>query len=131
MIHWLLAEWAFRRGLDPGPALRDALRDPGHTPFLDRDYLGDVLNLKARIEARTGDPRPTLADALARLEPLLGPQAPRTLYATAAESWSILARWQAAHGLDPGSSLQRSRTLAARALAGHAWVSRAPVLEPR
>ena len=118
VIHWLLAEWVYRRGGDPGPALRNALRDPGHTPFLDRDYLGKLLNLKARTEAARGqDPRPTLADALARLEPLLGPEAPRSLWTDAAESWSLRARWEAAHGLDPRSSLQHGSSLAARARA--------------
>jgi serine/threonine-protein kinase len=118
VIHWLLADWVYRRGGDPGPALRDALRDPGHTPFLDRDYLGELLNLKARAEAARGlDPRPTLTDALARLEPLLGPEAPRSLWTAAAESWDLRARWEAAHGLDPRSSQQYGRLLAARARA--------------
>jgi len=120
LIHWLLAERDFRRGADPGPALAEALRDPGHTPFLGRDYLGEILNFKARVEAARGrDPRPTLDLAMARMEPLLGQGAPLSLCATAARSWLIRSRWEAAHGLDPGPSLQRSQALAARGQCRH------------
>jgi serine/threonine-protein kinase len=112
LIHWQLAEWAFRRGLDPDPSLARALEDPGHTPFLGRDYLGDILNFKARVEASRGrDPRPVLDQALARMRPLLGPAAPRTLRRTAARSWLIRAEWEAAHGLDSRPSLQQARAL--------------------
>jgi serine/threonine-protein kinase len=117
LLRWLRAERDFRRGEDPEPALAEALRDPGHTPFLDRDYLGDILNFKARVEASRGrDPRPTLDQALAWMEPLLGTGAPRSLCGTAAQSWLIRSQWEAAHGLDPGPSQQRSRALAERAL---------------
>ena len=120
LIQWLLAERDFRRGADPGPALAEALRDPGHTPFLDRDYLGEILNFKAQVEAsRGGDPRPTLDLAAAQLEPLLGEGAPLSQCATAARSWLIRSRWEAAHGLDPEPSLQRSRALAARGQCRH------------
>jgi serine/threonine-protein kinase len=121
LLHWQLAQWAFRLGRDPGPELARALEDPGHTPFLGRDYLGEVLNFKAQVEAAQGrDPRPAVAEALARLEPLLGPGAPRSLWAAAAQSWLIQGRWEAAHGLDAGPSLQRSRILSERAQARHA-----------
>ena len=122
LIHWLRSEWAFRRGADPAPALAEALRDPGHTPFLGRDYLGDIMNFKARVEAARGeDPRPTLEQALARLQPLLGPGAPRSLCATAAQTWLIRSRWEAAHGIDPSASLQRSSE----------WFERAQIRHPR
>jgi len=112
LIHWQLAEWEFRRGLDPDRSLARALVDPGHTPFLGRDYLGDILNFKARVEASRGrDPRPILDQALAQMQPLLGPAAPRTLRRTAARSWLIRADWEAAHGLDSRPSLQQARAL--------------------
>jgi len=117
LVRWLWARRAFRRGEDSGPALAEALRDPGHTPFLDRDYLGDILNFKARVEAAMGrDPRPTLDQARAWMDPLLGAGAPRSLCGTAAESWLIRSRWEAAHGLDPGPSRRRSQALAERAI---------------
>jgi len=115
LIHWLRAERAFSQGRDPEPALAQALLDPGHTPFLGRDYLGAVLNFKAQVEAARGrDPRPTLDQAMAGLEPLLGQGAPGFLCATAAQSWLIRGRWEAAHGLDASPSLRRARELAER-----------------
>ncbi|MDR3670099.1 MAG: serine/threonine-protein kinase [Holophaga sp.] len=115
LIYWQQAERTLRQGGDPGPALAEALRDPGHTPFLDQDYLGAVLNFKARVEAAQGrDPRPTLDQALASMDPLLGSGAPRSLCDTAAQSWTIRGRWEAAHGLDPRLSQERAHALAER-----------------
>ena len=120
LIHWLRAAWAFRQGVDPEPALAEALRDPGHTPFLDRDYLGEILNFKAQVEAAQGqDPRPTLDRAMACMDPLLDAGAPRSLLDTAAQSWLIRSRWEAAHGLDPHPSRQRSQTLSERGQSRH------------
>jgi serine/threonine-protein kinase len=120
LIHWLQAAWAFRQGGDPEPALAEALRDPGHTPFLDRDYLGEILNFKAQVEAAQGhDPRPTLDLAMACMDPLLDTGAPRSLFDTAAQSWLIRSRWEAAHGLDPHPSRQRSQTLLERGRCRH------------
>jgi serine/threonine-protein kinase len=118
LLHWLRAERAFRAGGDPGPDLRAALRDPGHTPFLGRDYLGDLQNFQARVAAARGeDPRPVLDQALAWMAPRLGPGAPCSLCGTAAQSWLIRGRWEAAHGLDPRPSLGRADALALRAQA--------------
>jgi tetratricopeptide (TPR) repeat protein len=120
LIHWLLAEQAFRKGDDPDPALAEALRDPGHTPSLGQDFLGDILNFKARVEASQGkDPRPTLELAMARMDPLLGPRAPRSLCETAAQSWLIRSHWEITHGLDPHPSLERYRELTGRGQCRH------------
>jgi serine/threonine-protein kinase len=120
LLHWLRAELAFRQGADPGPALAQALRDPGHTLFLGRDYLGEILNFKARVEASQGaDPRPTLDQAMARMDPLLGPGAPQSLCETAAQTWLIRSQWEAAHGLDPRMSTQRFRELSDRGQGRH------------
>jgi hypothetical protein len=118
LIHWLRADWAFHHGGDPEPALDLALADAGHTTFLGRDYLGDVLNLKAQVEAAQGrDPRHVLDRAMACMAPALdqGCAAPRSLCATAARTWTLLGDWEAAHGLDPRPSLARARALAERA----------------
>jgi serine/threonine-protein kinase len=129
LLHLRLAERSFSLGEDPGPDLDAALTDLGHTTsFRHRDYLGDVLNFKARVEASRGiDPRPTLADALSRMQPVLEHGASWTLCETAAESWQLRADWEAGHGLDAQASLQNSRYLVDQALrsngrssAGHA-----------
>jgi hypothetical protein len=119
MIHLQLAERSLGRGGDPRPDLAEALKDLGHTAYFRyRDYLGEVLNLQARVEQARGlDPRPTLADALGRMQPLLAPNAKWTLWETAAESWHLRAAWEAAHGLDAQASLQQSRAAVDRALA--------------
>jgi len=68
LIHWQLAERAFRAGADPGPELAQALKDPGHTPFFGRDYLWQVLAFQAQAGAARGqDPRPALAALRARM----------------------------------------------------------------
>ena len=117
-IQCLRADWALHCGEDPQPALAEALAEEDRTPPPDRGCLVGLLNLKARAEAARGrDPRPTLDQALAQVQPVLdrGAGAPRSLYAAAAQTWLIRSRWEAAHGLDPGPSLERSRTLAERA----------------
>ena len=118
LVRWRLAERRFNSGGDPWPDLQEALKDLGHTSgFRYRDFLGEVLNFKARVEARQGlDPRPTLADALGRIQPLLEQAASWTLCETAAESWRLRADWEAAHGLDAQGSLQHSRALVDLAL---------------
>jgi serine/threonine-protein kinase len=118
LIHLQLAERSLDRGGDPRPDLAEAFKDLGHTAFFRyRDYLGEVLNLQARVEQARGlDPRPTLADALARVQPLLVPHAKWTLWETTAESWHLRAAWEAAHGLDAQASLQQSRAAVDRAL---------------
>jgi len=113
VVFWQIAEWDFKQGRDPGPALAEALKTSGHTPFLSRDYLWEVLNFKARVDAARGaDPRPTLSQALEHLLPLLQQGAPWSLRETLAESWLIRAEWESGHGLDSGSSIRYARTLA-------------------
>ncbi len=52
LVQWLRACWALERGTDPEPALARALADPGHTPFLGRDYLLDLLRLRDEVRGR-------------------------------------------------------------------------------
>ena len=140
LIHALLAERSISRGEDPRPDLAAALDNLGHTAgFRPRDYLGDVLNLKARIEAARGqDPRPTLADALARMQAQLEQGASWTLFETAAESWRLRADWEASNGLEAQSSLQHCQALVDLALhingassTGHALKGLTEVMEAR
>ena len=113
LIYWRVAERDFHRGGDPGPALTEALKVSGHTPFLFRDYFWDVVNFKARVDAEQGtDPRPGLDSALDRLQPLLAKSPPWSLRETAGVTWLIRAQWEASHGLDPRVSLQSARNLA-------------------
>jgi hypothetical protein len=119
LIHWQRAEWDLRRGADPWPSLAQALADLGHTSFLGRDFLGDVLTCAARAEAAKGrDPRPYLDQAAARMAPLLGPGAAPDALRSAGRSWLLRARWEAAHGLDCAASLERYRELGARLRTG-------------
>jgi serine/threonine-protein kinase len=112
LVYWKLAERDFLRGGDPGPALTEALATSGHTPFLFRDYLWEVLNFKARVDAARGiDPRPTLDAALEHFQPLQQ-GAPWSLKETFAGTWLIRAEWETAHGLDPSASLRHARSLA-------------------
>jgi serine/threonine-protein kinase len=112
LVYWQMAEREFRRGGDPGPALTEALKTSGHTPFLYRDYLWELLNFKARVDAARGlDPRPTLDTALEHLQPLQQ-GVPWTLKETLASTWLIRAEWEASHSLDPQQSIRNARTLA-------------------
>jgi len=118
LLHLRLAERSFQRGEDPQADLAEAMRDLGHTSsFRYRDFLGDVLNFKARVEQQRGfDPRPTLTYALERLQPLMARDASWTLCETVAESWQIQAAWEADHGLDARASLQHCRAMVERGL---------------
>jgi serine/threonine-protein kinase len=112
LIYWQTAEREFRLGGDPGPALTEALKTSGHTPFLVRDFLWEVLNFKARVDAARGaDPRPTLDTALNHIQPLQQ-GVPWSLKETFASTWLIRAEWEAGHGLDPALSLRNARILA-------------------
>ena len=117
LLYWTRAEQLFDQGGDPGPDLAQALADLSHTGFFKpRDFYGDVLNFKARVEASRGlDPRPTVAATLARLEPQ-GALHPWPVCETEAEAWLIRATWETAHGLDARTSLQHCRNLAELAL---------------
>jgi hypothetical protein len=120
LIYWRLAERSFSRGDAPGPALEEALKHAGHTTFLHRDYLGEVLNFKARMEAAQGvDPRPTLTTTLARLQPQLDATPSWSLCETAAETWLLQAEWEAGHGQNPAPSLAKAQELTERALRGN------------
>jgi serine/threonine-protein kinase len=116
--NYFLAESRFLAGRDPGPHLAEALRNLGHTSGLrPREYLGDILDFKAQVEAVQGrDPRPTLDEALARLGPELAADATCAAEEAVAENWLIRARWEAGHGLDARASLQRCRAIADLAL---------------
>jgi len=112
LIYWQLAEREFLRTGDAGPALAEALKTSGHTPFYYRDYLWEVLNFKARVDAARGvDPRPVLDAALGQLQPLQQ-GTPWSLKETVAASWLIRAQWESAHGLDPSASTLKARALA-------------------
>jgi hypothetical protein len=114
IVHWLLAERELGRGGDPGPHLAEALKTPGHTPFLVRDYYWNVLNLKARSEwARGADPRPTLTLAQEQIQSLLRESSRWPLKEAAAETWLLRAEWEAGHGQDPAASLRTAQALAA------------------
>jgi serine/threonine-protein kinase len=119
LLHWRQAERLFQRGQDPGPELARSLADLGHTSwFRHRDFLGDILIFKARVELRRGqDPRPTLDESLARIQPALERAASWTLCETAAEAWLIRAQYETSRHLDARASLQRSRALAELVLA--------------
>jgi serine/threonine-protein kinase len=121
LVNWVAAETRFARGEDPGPALREALKDAGHTTFMHRDFLGDLLNFKARVEAAQGlDPRPTLEATQARLLPLLEHAPCWSLCETAAEAYVIRATWEAQHGQNAKASLRSAQWFAGRALQGNA-----------
>jgi tetratricopeptide (TPR) repeat protein len=121
LLRWQLAECRFRRGENPDPDLAEVMNDLGRTSFFrHRDLLVEILNFKARVEMSRGqDPRPTLADALRRMQPLLQQRASWSLLEAAAESWLMRAEWEAGHGLDATASLQRSRALVDLALHIH------------
>jgi serine/threonine-protein kinase len=114
LLHWHLAERNFALGQDPGPELEAALKDLGHTgSFLHRDYLGDILNFKARVEMGRGlDPRPTLDQALDRMNPLLERDPSWTACETIAKSWYLRAAWEEGHGQDARTSLDHAHAMA-------------------
>jgi serine/threonine-protein kinase len=112
LIYWQSAEREFLRHGDAGPALTEALKTSGHTPFYYRDYLWELLNFKARVDAARGiDPRPVLDAALEQLRPMRQ-GTPWSLQETLASSWLIRAQWEGGHGLDPAASIRRARALA-------------------
>jgi serine/threonine protein kinase len=139
VLYWLQAERDFERGEDPGPSLAEALKDPGHTVTRFRDFQGDLLNFKARVEASRGqDPRTTLETVTAQFEPPAGRQASCSLCEIAAKAWLLRAEWELHHQIDPGASLRRAQTLLKRALesrptsaSGHALLGQSEVLEAR
>jgi hypothetical protein len=118
VLYWLLAEADFAGGGNPGAALAEALKDPGHTHTWRRDHLGDLLNLKARFETKRGlDPRPTLEAVTAHFQPM-AEEGVCAAGEIAGKAWLTQAEWEADHGLDPSGSLQRARTMLQLALHG-------------
>jgi len=113
------AEADAARGRDPWPALTEALKDAGHAVGRHRDFLGDLLNLKARLEAEGGrDPRATAEAVLQRFETPAETRGVYYLCETAAEAWMTLADSEAGHGQDGTASLRRAQGLLQRALQG-------------
>ena len=123
------AEHDAAHGRDPWPALTEALRDAGHAVGRHRDFYGDLLNAKARLEVDSGlDPRPTVELLLQRFEPLAQAQGTYHLYEVAAEGWMILADREAKAGEEALPSLHRAQDLLQRALQGKAASSTAHAL---
>ena len=123
------AEHDAAHGADPWPALTEALRDAGHAVRRHRDFYGDLLNVKARLEADGGlDPRPTIDLLLQRFEPLAQAQGVYYLYEVAAEGWMTLAETEAKTRQDALPSLHRAQGLLQRALQAKAASSTAHAL---
>jgi serine/threonine-protein kinase len=139
VFYWLQAERDFARGEDPGPSLTEALKDAGHTITWFRDFQGDLLNFKARLESSRGqDPRPTVETILARFEPQAQQQGSYSLCEIAAKAWLIRAEWELGHEIDALDSLHHAQALLKRALesrptsaAAHALQGVSQVLEAR
>jgi eukaryotic-like serine/threonine-protein kinase len=113
LIHWQAAEANLQHGVDPSPALIEALRAAGPTSTFNRNYLGEVLAFQARLEAGRGqDPRPTLDASLAKLQGS-GGWAPLE---TAAELWFIKAQWEDAKAVAGTGALAQVKVLADQAL---------------
>ena len=130
LLHGRLAEHQADLGQDPWPELNAALRDAGHTPFLYRDFRGELLNVKARLEAARGvDPRPTLEAGPASFQGLQQAGSSWSLSETASEGWLIRASWEATHGQDPAISLRNAQAMADRALQGNSASAAAYALE--
>jgi tetratricopeptide (TPR) repeat protein len=117
LIFWQVAEARAQHGQDPGPALLEALRASMPTASFNRDYQGDVLNFKARLEVIRGqDPRPTLDNNLGRLQAGIQATDAWTTLETAAEAWFIRADWEAGKAMDPAASLASLHRMADQAL---------------
>ncbi len=138
VLYWLQAEADSARGGDPGPALAEALKDPGRAVDRWRDYQGDLLNLKARLEAARGqDPRPTVEAVTARFAPP-GPPPAGSRCEIAAKALLIRAEWEMGNRIDAMDSIARAQALLKPALesqppsaAAHALQGLSEVLEAR
>jgi len=139
ILYWLQAERDFAKGEDPSPSLTEALKDPGHTVTRFRDFQGDLLNFKARLEAFRGqDPRPTVETVAARFEAPAQEQGNGNLCEIAAKAWLIRAEWEHRHEIDPSDSLRHAQALLRLALesrptsaSAHAMNGQCQVLEAR
>jgi len=139
ILYWLQAERDFSKGEDPSPSLTEALKNPGHTVTRSRDFQGDLLNFKARLEASRGqDPRPTVETVAARFEATAREQGNCGLCEIAAKAWLIRAEWEHRHEIDPSDSLRHAQALLKLALesrptsaSAHALNGLCQVLEAR
>jgi len=112
ILYWLQAERDFAKGEAPSPSLTEALKDPGHTVTRSRDFQGDLLNFKARLEASRGqDPRPTVETVAARFEATAREQGNCGLCEIAAKAWLIRAEWEHRREIDPSDSLRHDQAL--------------------
>lgn len=126
VICWQLADFEFRNGQDPGASLKAALENAVPTPAFNRDYLGAVLNLKARVEAAGGrDPRPAVEEALRSI----GAAHSWERAETAAEAWYIRAEWETGKAMDASASLAQVLTLTDRALGARSGAGAANALK--
>ncbi len=117
LLQWQKAQASLRHAQDPGPALVEALRAVDTPPIFIRDYRGEILLFKARLEASRGeDPRPTLDAALDRYPPGAQGQTPWPSLETLAETWLFRAHWERTRSLDAQASLGKARALAEEAL---------------
>jgi serine/threonine-protein kinase len=137
MLYFLQARADAAHGRDPGPALTEALKDPGHAVGWPRDAYGDLFNFKARLEAARGqDPRATVASILQAFDPGTGGRDIHLSCEVSAEALLTQAEWEAKAGQAPGPSLQRAQALLQRGLqaepgsaAAHALLGQAELLE--
>lgn len=138
-LYWLLAERDFDRGEEAGPAITEAMKDPGHATTRFRDFQGDLLNLKARYEASRGqDPRPTLESVVAQFEPAAQQPVSAIRCGIAAKAWLVRAEWELQQRIDAMTSIRRAQALLKRALEStptsariHALLGQSQVLESR
>ncbi|BDU76863.1 serine/threonine-protein kinase [Mesoterricola sediminis] len=116
-LNWLfLAGAQAARGEDPRPALARARAGfPDQTPDIAEAGL-----VEARfLDARGQDPRPALRAALVAVDRLLGGAQVQAFYPLQirGEILGHLARWEAAHGVDPAPTMAAAREATARSLA--------------
>jgi serine/threonine-protein kinase len=137
LLYFLQARADAAHGREPGPALAEALKDPGHASGWPRDAYGDLLNFKARLEASRGqDPGATVTALLKAFEPGTGGRDSYLGCEVSAEALLTQAEWERKAGRDSGPGLQRAQTLLQRAIqlrpgsaAAHALLGQAEVLE--
>lgn len=139
VLYFLQAQVDLAHGKDPMPALAEALKDAGPALGERREFFGDLLNFKARLEAsRQQDPRPTVDALLQRFELEGETRSNHGLCEIAAEACLIKAEWEFTSGLDALPSLRRSQALLQHALQikpasapAHALLGQSQVLEAR
>ena len=121
LLNFQQAQFAASGGRDPWPALTEALKGAGHAVNRPRDFYGDLLNFKARMEAERGqDPRPTVKTILEHFEAKADSRDLPHLSEICAEAWMTRARWEFRIGseISATASLHRSQALLQRTLLG-------------